>query len=207
MEKDEKYLDGVQEQENVTPEEAPEVDTSNPSGDDPIYSMGDDELRVFLKGFGYEPQEGDDLRAKALERRAINNRHAKKKKEVPESAPSQPSDTDAIARFEKANERNAIRTIESSEEYEEVNENWDEIVASYVPRRGKDTAEDILDDILDAHAVWKRMQKPAEPDTKQAASEVAHTRGTKGTSPESTPQKKGGILKKSQGMSEWYEKK
>lgn len=205
MEKDEKNLDGGQAKETTTgTEETTTVET--PASTDPLDSMSEEGLRGYLAGLGEEiPEDTEDVLAYAKERRAIKNRHAKKDKGLETSQPSKADDGDAVKRFEKANERRAIRTIESSEDESlvEINENWDEIVANYIPRRGKDTEEDILDDIMDAHAIWKRKQTVTI-DTKEAESEISQTHGTKGKSPLSQPVKKEKIIKPAKKMGDWY---
>lgn len=204
MTKDEKNLDGGQVQETTTVEESNEETRTESTKTDPLDSMSEEGLRGYLAGLGEEiPEDTEDVLAYAKERRAIKNRHSKKDKELETKQPV--VDTDAVARFEKANERKAIRLIESSEDstFVEINENWDEIVANYVSRRGKDTEEDILDDIMDAHAIWKRRQ-PTHSDSKEAESSIMQTHGTKGTSPSSTPVKKERIIKRTQKMGDWY---
>lgn len=200
MQTDEKNLEGGQEQETTQVEEGA---TPEPTKTDPLDSMSEDGVRGFLTALGVEVPEGtDDLLAFAKKERAIKNRHAKKELET-----NQPSkkDDDAIQRFEKANERRAIRLIESSEdpEFVEINENWSDIVANYVPRRGRDTEEDILDDIQDAYAIWKR-KSVAKVDTKGAESNVMQTKGVKGNSPSPAPQKKEKIIKRSEKMADWF---
>lgn len=205
MEKDEKNLDGGQEQETTTEqtEKTTDVETKE-SSTDPLDSMSEDGVRGYLAALGVEVSEDtEDLVALAKKERAIKNRHAKKELET--SQPSNKKDDDAIQRFEKANERRVIRSIESSDDPElsEINENWDDIVANYIPRRGKDTEEDILDDIQDAYAIWKRKQV-SKVDTKQAESYVAQTKGVKGNSPSPAPQKKEKLIKRSEKMGDWY---
>lgn len=204
MQTDEKNLDGGQEQETTTvTEETTNVEETGTKSD-PLDVMSEDGVRGYLTALGVEVPEGtEDLVAFAKKERAIKNRHAKKELET--NQPSTKKDDDAIRRFEKANERKAVRLIESSEEDDlvEINENWDEIVANYVPRRGRDTEDDILDDIMDAHAVWKRKQVVSN-SNKEAQSEVMQTRGVKGNSPSPAPQKKEKIIKRSKKMGDWY---
>lgn len=203
MKTDEKNLDGGQEQETTTVEGETSNEGSATTKSDPLDSMSEDGVRGYLAALNVEiPEDTEDIVAFAKKERAIKNRHAKKELET-----NQPSkkDDDAIQRFEKANERKAIRLIESSDDDNlvEINENWEDIVANYVPRRGRDTEEDILDDIMDAHAIWKRKQSVSK-STKEAESGVMQTRGTKGSSPSPAKPKTEKIIKRTQKMGDWY---
>ena len=77
--------------------------------------------------------------------------------------------------FELANQKKAIRmaTTVSEQDTEEVKtlktdllENWDKARQFYTPRRGKDTPEDIFEDIKDAYAVFntRRVKVEVKPD-------------------------------------------
>jgi hypothetical protein len=72
--------------------------------------------------------------------------------------------------FYKTNERQAIRTATADPE---VKANWDNIVQFYTPRRGKETAEDIAEDIQDAITLFKARNPNAERDT--SATELSAT--------------------------------
>ena len=144
--------------------DAPKADDDNPQGD-PL-----------------DIQDRDTLLATAKKYRAIYNRH--KKPEVKPEVKSEidkpvekPIETDFLKKsdFELANQKKAIRmaTTASEQDTEEAKtlkgdllENWDKVRQFYTPRRGKDTPEDILEDIKDAYAVFntRRVKKEVKPD-------------------------------------------
>ena len=92
----------------------------------------------------------ETVRAEAKKHRAIARR-LEKKEEVP--APVSPSPEFLTkSDFYKSNERKAIMQITADAE---VKANWQDIVRFYTPRRGKDTPEDIVEDIKDAVTLYK----------------------------------------------------
>lgn len=136
-----------------------------------------------------------------------NKYHAYKRRTEEDNTPSTTESQDDVVKKsdqEKANERLAFQSLETSEDElsEELLANKDDILAYYVPRHGRLTKEDILEDLKDAHAVWKRSAKPkaAKPEA-----EVAKVAGTGGKSPtEAAPERKR-VLHKSKDISEWYD--
>lgn len=124
---------------------------------------GAEDLELELEGSpeGTEPTElgGDPLddiqdpvaRAEAKKWRAIARRKDEPKVEAPVvTAPTPEFLTKAD--FFKSNEKNAIREATADPE---VKANWSDIVPFYTPRRGKETKEDILEDIKDAIILYK----------------------------------------------------
>lgn len=86
--------------------------------------------------------------------------------------------------FELANQKKAIRTatVVSEQDTEEAKtlktdllENWDKVRQFYTPRRGKDTPEDIFEDIKDAYAVFN-TRRPAKKEEKPDIKELSETK-------------------------------
>lgn len=92
-------------------------------------------------------------------------------------------------------------------EIPELDDNWDDIVEFYYPKRGKDDAENIVEDIRDAVEIWKFRKgvKPkADTETKKViAKAVSDTSVSKGKEKSSAPKKKG-IIKPKVPMERWY---
>lgn len=167
-------------QEETTEESA---DSTEPSSTDPFDSMTPEEIR-----------------AEAKKLRAITNRHKDKKE-------SSQDDVVKKSDFERANESKARRLLEKSDDQvaKEILANWEDLASIYgkVATRGKNSEEDIVEDLRDAHAVWQRHQ-PAEDNSKKAESDIAALTGTGGSAPKPAPEKKGGIIKKQEGIDSWY---
>lgn len=178
----------------------------------------------------------EQLRGEAKKQRAIAARLAKGDNKDEEAAvvvppakveaPAAPTQGEYLSRkdFEKSNEKKAIRlaTTPSDTDDEatqaakkEVNENWEGVRLYYTPRRGKDTPEDIAEDILDAHAAWKRKKgnKPADAHT-ETAREITRTPNAR---PSGSPQpakvaadtdtETDPRFKQAKKPSDWYKKK
>jgi hypothetical protein len=190
-------------------EEALELD--NPHKD----NQGNDPLDTI--------QDVDELRAEAKKFRAISSRAKKpeKKEEKPaEQAVSKPAETPdqgflKKSDFELANQKKAIKmsTIVSETDSEEIKaikedllENWDKVRAFYTPRRGKDTPEDIAEDIKDAYAIFyaRNAKKEDKPDLTPLKAHSAMGTGTspKGKTPTVNPP---GFRLPSQ-PADWYKK-
>lgn len=173
---------------------------------DPLDGMDDSALRGFALGKGWkvdEALEGDSLRAEVKKLRSITQRRGERS-----TPPQKTEGADVLKKsdVEKAQERLAISQIEGSTDdlSKEISDNWDDIMKVYTPRHGRTTKEDILEDIYDAHAVWKRKHKSTDT-SKEATAELAQVHGRGGSSPSSTPSEKKRILPKRQSMDKWYE--
>jgi len=121
----------------------PEITSKEPSGD-PLDEIDDVELAL----------------AEAKKYRAIARR-LEKKEETPVPTPEVKTDTSQFVTktdFYKSNERKAIREIIADAEIKAV---WNEIIPFYTPRRGKETPEDIKEDILDAITLYKARNPDA----------------------------------------------
>lgn len=70
----------------------------------------------------------------------------------------------------------------------EINDNWDAIKAFYTGKGGKDSTEAIREDILDAHAAWKRRNGSSEKkvDGTKTAADLAANRGNGGKGKDTT---------------------
>lgn len=155
----------------------------------------------------------EEMRAELKKRRAISSRLEKKGQ--------QPStDFLTVGDFEKANEKNAITgitTIDKDDPEElqaikkEIDENWERVRLFYTNRRGKKTVKDIQEDILDAHAVWKRREGEGKSQKADPASDLRTiTQARPGQAPlqsESKPAKDDARFKKPGTPDTWYPKK
>ena len=159
--------------------------------------------------------ERDALLAEAKKFRAIVQRHKK-----PEAKTEKPIEEKKVEKadflkksdFELANQKKAIRmaTAVSEQDTEEVKsfktdllENWDKARQFYTPRRGKDTAEDILEDIKDAYTVFNTRRPKAE--AKPDISDLTTTKTSPtGNAPASKPQKSSLNITPAKKPSEWY---
>ena len=163
--------------------------------------------------------ERDALLAEAKKFRAIYKRHKPEKK--PEAKPEEKpieekkvEKTDFLKKsdFELANQKKAIRmaTAVSEQDTEEVKsfktdllENWDKARQFYTPRRGKDTAEDILEDIKDAYTVFNTRRPKTE--VKPDISDLTSTKTSPtGNAPASKPQKNPLNITTAKKPNEWY---
>ncbi len=84
--------------------------------------------------------------------------------------------------FFRANEKKAINEVRSDAE---IDANFDSIKSFYVSRRGKDTPEDIREDLRDAYILWKARQTPTKDDTASSLAALTVTRPS-GQAPIST---------------------
>ena len=170
------------------------------------------ELELEPEALPTEPS-GDPLddiqdpvaRAEAKKNRAIARRIEKPEPKVETPAPTS-SEFLTKADFFKSNERKAIREITADAEIKAV---WNEIVPFYTPRRGKETAEDIKEDILDAITLYKaRNPEVITDDSKNelTATPVVKTGGgTVDKVTKKTPELPN--LRLPNHPSEWYKKK
>lgn len=127
-----------------------ELELENPNPTDPPVDPQD------LDAQGADPLDDikdPEKRAEAKKHRAIARRQGKPPETPPKvetpapDAPKPKEDALTKADFYKINERKAVASVTTDPE---VKANWQGIAALYVPRRGKDTPEDIAEDIKDA---------------------------------------------------------
>lgn len=143
-------LDGASEEAlelELEPEVTPKEEPEEPGGD-PLDEISDPVVR-----------------AQAKKDRAIARRLAKK-----EDKPEKTDTSKFLTKedFYKSNERKAIREITADAEIKAV---WNEIIPFYTPRRGKETPEDIVEDIRDAITLYK-VRNPAPPEKDDSANDL-----------------------------------
>lgn len=170
----------------------------------------EDEETVVIKKSEYEKQKRDLFNLK----RATNAlRHAKKE----QRGVAAKEDSEFVSKkdFFKSNERLAIKraTTVSPDDSKslalikrEIDENWDEIKTYYVGKSGKNTVDDIYEDILDGHATWRRRNPKKESDkSNEKVAELSRERGVGARTPEQRRKKQGfQLLKSSTSPKDWY---
>ncbi len=124
--------------------------------------------------------------------------------------------------FERSNERKAINSIttilDTDDEAtrnlkKEIDANWDSIKVRYVPRHGRQTPEDIQEDILDAHATWRRKAPAPVADPQGDAaralttSPVVRPGSTRPAPPQATNTENDPRYKGNPTPKEWYTKR
>lgn len=207
------------EEEETAPESTEETAPATPS-DDPIDKWDEDKLDAVL--FARDASlinrnlTVEQKRAELKKFRAIDSRNKGKGEGKSPDAPM------TVGDFEKVNQKNAIREAttpraEDSPEIaaikKEIDENWDGVRTFYANRRGKATVADIVEDILDAHAAWKRKNGSSEgTDGTATAAELARTgRPRSGSGPvKPAPPSKATQdprFSKPGGPEKWYPKK
>jgi len=122
----------------------------------------------------------DTLRAEAKKYRSIAQRKAKEKAEVKETPKEEPpkeepkGDYLKKSDFELANQKKATKLVTTVSEGDteeakatkaDMLANWESIKALYVPRRGKDTPEDVMEDIKDAYVLFNARRPKEEINT------------------------------------------
>lgn len=108
--------------------------------------------------------------------------------------------------FRLANERKAIQAVTSTDA--EISANWEAIKPFYTPRRGKDTPEDIIEDIKDAVTLYRaRTNAPASDPTKDLTT-ISVTGGTgAGKAPVAPATDGDHRFSTAKGPEAWYEQK
>ena len=206
MENDELELETTPNPDQQEIELEPDENNSEDPKSDELDNQGGDPL---------DKLERDALLAQAKKFRAIYNRHKSEKK--PEEKPIEEKKVEKAdflkkSDFELANQKKAIRmaTAVSEQDTEEVKafktdllENWDKARQFYTPRRGKDTAEDILEDIKDAYTVFNTRRPKTE--VKPDISDLTTTKTSPtGNAPDSKPQKNPLNITTAKKQNDWY---
>lgn len=138
----------------------------------------------------------------------------KKAKPAAAAAPAQPTQPkpnpgDEPITATKLNEREAIK---KAEEDPVLNDNWQEVMKYYTPRRGKDSVNAILKDIEDAKTLFLK-DNPDKAQTDNADDAAAATIAADAAKPKSGSQGNGkqperkSILPKRTDPKDWYPKK
>jgi hypothetical protein len=135
---DDQTLEGGASENAENLELAPTTSTEDETelGGDPLDEISDVAARELAK------------KHRAIARR-LEKKAPEEKPEMVKPAPSQEYLTKAD--YYKSNERKAIKEATADPE---VKANWAEIIPFYTPRRGKETAEDIREDINDAITLY-----------------------------------------------------
>lgn len=205
MENDELELETTPNPDQQEQELELEKDNSEDPKSDELDNQGGDPL---------DKLQGDALLAEAKKFRSIAQRH--KKPEVKEpKIEVEKVETDFLKKsdFELANQKKAIRmaTTVSEQDTEEVKtlktdllENWDKARQFYTPRRGKDTPEDIFEDIKDAYAVFntRRVKVEVKPDISDLITTKTNPTGNAPAS--KVPKKEPPRFSIPQKPNEWY---
>jgi hypothetical protein len=90
----------------------------------------------------------------------------------------------------------------------EIDDNWSEVISYYSPRNGQKTTEDILEDIYDAHLVWKRRTGGrSSDDSARNLQKTVVTQPTGSSTDNKKEPEKSTFFKKGTPPSEWYKKK
>lgn len=154
----------------------------------------------------------EELRREAKKYRGIASR------KQPEAIEKPVNDSPYITREEiyENNRKQALDELSNISENDpladikrEIDENWADIISYYTPRNGQKTADDILEDIYDAHLVWKR--RVGNTSTDDSARNLQATVVTQPVGGVKSDTKKTNSFderfKKGTPTSEWYKKK
>ena len=205
MDKDDKNPEGEQEQETTETDETP--DEESDSSDEQEESKQEKTLSKSDDPFD-QIDDPEELRRIAKEERSKRQRLGKKTDTKTEA---KSDDTLRRSDFEKENERLAIEmaTTPSGNDSDDlvtlkqdIERNWDEIRKHYRPT-SRLTKESIYEDILDAHALWKRRGGGT---TRQTNAALAAVHGKGGTSPKPSTKKERFLPKTDGGLAGLYKK-
>lgn len=157
----------------------------------------------------------DELRAEAKKLRAIASRRERKEKSIVDTTkPNTPfitrdefyatNRTKAIEILTTVNESDPLADIKK-----DLNENWSDIMTYYVARNGQETTEKILEDVYDAHLVWKRRQPASSDDSARLlqATVVAQPTGGRTVVKKEAPDTGGLNFNTGTAVDSWYPKK
>lgn len=172
---------------------------------------GDDEIKVKKSDWDKVNKERNDFE----EGLKIANKKGKKDTKTIEPNNDNASEFVTKKDLYKTNEKAAIKsaTTISKDDSDEVkaikadlDSHWDEIKGFYTGQSGKESPEDIVEDLMDAHAVWLRRNKGKKNDgeDKDAKANLATDRGVRGGGKDSSYQARKRILPKYTKPSEWY---
>lgn len=161
---------------------------------DPLLEGDEDEEVTVKRGQLKKATEaGKNYRTVAIAKKKDGKGGEAPKTESKPVVQDDPSAPVSRKEFFLANQKQAIEmaTVPAKDDDEEaqalkkeINDNWDEVRKYYVSKAGKATPKDIYEDILDAHAVWKR-KTPApktEGENKEAKARLMQDAGFGGRS-------------------------
>lgn len=103
---------------------------------------------------------------------------------------------------------NDSKAIQEACKEQEIEQNWDEIMKHFRRTRSRDTAENILEDIKDAHIIWKqRNGKSDNDDDKDHRSNLNQDRRPSGDTGQGGGQgTKKSVMPKTTKIQDWYGK-
>lgn len=149
------------------------------------------------------------LRHEAKKYRGIASRSSKDEPGVTvvedDNDEPEPTQSDYMTKrdFYRVNEKKAIAAVTADPE---IAANFDGIKAFYTPRRGKDTPEEIVEDIKDAYILWKARnpKAPANPSATLTTTSVPQPGGLGVTT--AAPEESDPRFRTASSPSEWYRK-
>lgn len=205
----------LDEENNQDAPEAPAEEA--PADGDPLDSIQDENaLKVIASQYGVSKDEIDSaedregLLALTKKGRAMSTRKDRKKETPAEEPTKEPKKDDnpylTKEDFHKSNEKKALRIAKDSDnpELQAIVENWDDSIDFYVPRNGKETAEDILEDMKDAYAVFLRHNPPKEEEAN--ANDLTKQPKTRSQSPKHEGKERSRTIPKATSPQDWYKK-
>lgn len=172
---------------------------------------GDEEIKVKKSDWDKVNKERNDFET------AVKIANQKKGKKETRTVDTNNDSSEFVRKEDvyKTNEKTAIKraTTISKDDPDEVkaikkdlDEHWEEIKNFYTGQSGKESPEDIEEDLFDAHAVWLRRNKGKTNDgeDKKAKADLSQDRGTRGGGKDSSYQNRKRILPKFTKPTEWY---
>ena len=203
-------------------EALPAAADPTPSSSDPLDGIVDAaELKAFAIGFGTSlgrdvtaeiagVTDPEKLRGVVKKYRSIAQRQTKKSDEPATAAPAaapaaKPAPTDAFTKTEwyRANSKKAS---DIARREPAIADNWDEVRALYVNRRGQDDPDAIVEDIKDAYAVFLSRKPDAKGNPAAGLQTTSGTRvsGKPGATGARTTQP---VIPRKQQITDWFPKK
>lgn len=145
----------------------------------------------------------EKLRHEAKKYRGIAARKDKTDEPAPSPEPTPTTEFMTKRDFYRVNERAAIAEIKR--DIPELEANFDAVKAYYVPRRGKERPEDIVEDLKDALVLFKARNPGAPTDPSAALSTISVTTPTgTGTAPITTKDDDDPRFAKPKSPESWY---
>jgi hypothetical protein len=122
-----------------------------------------------------------------------------------EKLKAKPKETDYLPKqdFYKANEKTAIDKF--VKENPDVENNWSEFVKHYSGKRGKDSVDDIIQDLDDAKTLFSKYNPPKGSEDNTAKANLAKEPSLPSAAGGGEKPQKGGIIPRKSTPSEWYQ--
>ncbi len=157
-----------------------------------------EERENYKKGLLSKKQELNELKS--------DSDNEEESKELPSSNADDLDEPVKKKDFYKSNEKKALQ--EASDELEGFDENFDKVMQYYTPRRGKETADDVFEDLKDAHMLYKnRHEEPGSNENKSASSKLSaeKSKPKEGSDKAKAEKSKEDLFGDSSSPDEWYE--